>query len=116
MSRHNYTQYSSKKHNVNEFETETLNNVKMEYERFENENVEQEVVKPASQSVVGIVANCTKLNVRTEPAGDSDIVCVLPAKTELKIDVDKSTDEWFAVYTAAGVEGYCMQKYIDTRM
>lgn len=117
LSRHNYTQYSNKKYNENSDE------VKMELESAETAEIAvtdviEEVVeeKKTAQSVKGIVANCTKLNVRSKPIADADIVCVLPAKSEVKIDLDASTDDWFAVWTTAGVKGYCMQKYIDARL
>ena len=65
------------------------------------------------ETVAGIVANCAKLNVREEPDLDAKIVCVLDVMSEIEIDVAKSTDEWFKVCTAIGVEGYCMRKFVD---
>ena len=67
-------------------------------------------------TVEGVVANCAKLNVRAEPDIDAEVVCVLDAMSEIKIDVAKSTRDWFKVYTAIGGEGYCMRKFVDAHL
>lgn len=64
---------------------------------------------------VGIVSNCGKLNVRKEPNINSDIICEALSKSELLIDLDGSTDEWFKVCTAAGSEGFCMKRFVAIR-
>lgn len=71
---------------------------------------------PLPKMVEGVVVNCLKLNVRTEPRIDADVVCVLDVMSEIKIDVSKSTTEWFKIYTAIGAEGYCMRKFVDAHL
>ena len=65
--------------------------------------------------VIGIVTGCGKLNVRKEPAITSGVVCEAAVNSELLIDLDKSTDEWFSVCTAAGSEGFCMKKFVEVQ-
>ena len=60
----------------------------------------------------GFVTNCKKLNVREEPKKDSAIVCEVDYQTELMIDENESTEEFYKVCTAAGIEGFCMRKFI----
>lgn len=64
-------------------------------------------------ATIGIVANCSKLNIRKDPDIKSEVVCVVRARSELKIDMDESTDDWFKVCTAAGSEGFCMREYVN---
>ena len=65
-----------------------------------------------TESLIGVVSGCTKLNVRKEPNITSEPVCIVPEKSVLLIDQDLSTDEWYKVYTEAGMEGFCMKKYV----
>lgn len=136
MANHNYSQYSNKKNNTNANQPKpnkpvrpneqlTVKNpaaseVKMEVERNETVHVPEikltkETVETVSlpKSVEGVVTNCLKLNVRAEPSKDADVVCVLDAMSEVKIDVCKSTPGWFKITTAIGTEGYCMRKFVD---
>lgn len=71
----------------------------------ENEKTNEEVK-------IGVVANCNKLNVREEPSLDSAIVCEINSKTELMIDESESTDEFYKVFTASGLDGFCMKKFV----
>ena len=61
---------------------------------------------------MGFVTNCKKLNVREEPKTDSAIVCEVDYQTELMINKNESTEEFYKVYTVAGIEGFCMKKFI----
>lgn len=129
MSKHNYTQYSNKK-NHNE---EGKSTVKQDEFLILDDLIETPVVDaietPEVKMVVetvetvtlpkivnGFVANCTKLNVRVQPAADADVVCVLDNGTEIEINVNNSTDEWFGICTAAGIEGYCMRKFVNAKL
>ena len=97
--RTNYTNYSSKKPN-DEPQNPIADGVA--------ESVE--VTNP-----VGIVVGCEKLNVRKEPSINSEVVFQFPCNMEVEIFIDKSTEDWFYVCNAAGIEGFCMKKYIDYR-
>lgn len=127
MSKHNYSQYSKKNDEVKPIVEAPVidinavsfddNTIDIESEEIKMESapkVEPKVEsKPESaKPVVGVVFNCGKLNVRTNPASDADIVCVLDVNSEVKLDMSRSTKEWFKICTATGVEGFCMRKFI----
>lgn len=65
--------------------------------------------------VFGVVTDCLRLNIREKPAKDSAVVTIVTCLDELKIDPDNSTDDWYAVCTASGVEGFCMKKFVAVR-
>lgn len=140
MSKHNYSQYSNKKNkatnrpeiddiktNVIETEpvvqpepvvTEPAVQPKVEVPEAPKPvqpKLVEETVETVSlpEMVEGVVVNCAKLNVRSEPSITASIVCVLDAMSEIEIDVAKSNDEWFKICTAIGAEGYCMRKFVD---
>lgn len=128
MAKHNYTQYANKNKVENEVVEETVIAEAPEVEVVTNmaevtmmpeiDLVEEtvETVAVPNIPIAGTVVNCSRLNVRAEASADADIVCVLNGKSEVEIDVDKSTRDWFYVYTAAGLEGYCMKKFVDARV
>ena len=101
--RTNYTSYSSKKPN-----DEPQNPIADEV----NESAEvTESVEVTNH--VGIVVGCEKLNVRKEPSINSEVVFQFPCNMEVEIFIDKSTEDWFYVCNAAGIEGFCMKKHIE---
>ncbi len=61
---------------------------------------------------IGFVTNCKKLNVREKPRTDATIICEVDYQTELMIDEKESTEEFYKVCTATGIEGFCMKKFI----
>lgn len=66
--------------------------------------------------IFGKVAGCSKLNVRQNPTLHSDILCCLEVNTEVEIDEDKSTNDFYAICTPSGREGFCMKKFIGICM
>lgn len=82
-------------------------------EIVEDNPVTEAVEKVAE--VFGVVTDCLRLNIREEPTKDSAIVTILTCLDELKINLDNSTDDWYAVCTASGVEGFCMKKFVAVR-
>ena len=113
---HNYSQYSAKKPATPNQQTvkpvapvEAVKPVEPVKPVMVNETVET-VALP--ETVPGAVVGCAKLNVRAEASLFADVVCVLDTVSEFEIDVNKSTGDWFYVYTAAGAEGYCMRKFV----
>lgn len=105
--RTNYTNYSSKKRSnepQNSIADEVTESVSVEVTEF------VEAANP-----IGVVVGCEKLNVRKEPSINSEVVFQFPCNMEVEIFVDKSTEDWFYVCNAAGIEGFCMKKYIDSR-
>lgn len=121
-SKHNYTQYSKKNEEtyiapeVTE-EVETVDVMQMSVEPAVPELVDVTVeTVDVPELVTGTVVNCAKLNVREKPDVTSASLCVLNAASELEVNVNESTPEWFRVITATGVEGYCMRKFINANL
>ena len=136
LSKHNYSQYSKPKQNNNQ-QHKPVEKVEPVIETVEVEKVVPTVTPVTTPEVVqskpklvqetvgtvtlpetvkGVVYNCAKLNVRENCTVDSPIVCVLDVKSEIEIDVNRSTDHWFYIHTAIGAEGYCMKQYVEARM
>lgn len=78
------------------------------------EPIEEPIIEEKTE-VIGFVEGCDKLNVRKEANKESDIMCIIDKSTELIIDSDNSTDEFFKVTTLSGIEGYCMKKFIKIK-
>lgn len=64
------------------------------------------------EEIVGVVTDCLKLNIRKEPNKDSEVIAVASSLDELRIDSVTSTDDWYAVCTVSGIEGFCMKKFV----
>ena len=62
--------------------------------------------------VAGKVVECTSLNVREHPMRTADVLTILMAGDEIQVNVDEHLDEWYHVYTASGLDGFCMKRYI----
>ena len=94
-------------------ETKSLADVTEEMEEEIAEvNEPEEATKEADSTVVGYVSGCFKLNIREEGYLGANVVCVVPEKTALLIEVAESNDEWYKVYTETGMEGFCMKQYV----
>lgn len=63
----------------------------------------------------GVVTNCLHLTVYEFPEQDAEIVTVITALTEVIVDMDASTDDFYKICIAAGIQGYCKKKYIALR-
>lgn len=72
---------------------------------------EEPVVKP----VTGYVVNCAKLNVRNEPKPNSEILCTIEQDSEVEIDEAQSTEDFYKICSAAGIEGYCVKYFIKIK-
>lgn len=79
-----------------------------------------EVVGPAIETVIetvpapkiGRVFGCTSLNVRKAPKTNATVICTINCHAEVEIDELESTDDFYKICTASGIEGYCMKKFI----
>lgn len=58
------------------------------------------------------VANCLRLHIHSEPSTDSEVVCKVRYATELIIDLDNSTEDFYKIYTAIGAEGFCKKELV----
>ena len=61
------------------------------------------------------VANCIRLHVLSEPRADADVVCKVRYLTEVLVDEDESTEDYYKIYLAIGAEGYCDKQLVDIR-
>lgn len=74
----------------------------------------EEEVAPPPAPLDGVVT-AAKLNVRKLPSPNGEVVVVIAQNSKVQIDTEASTAEWYKVYTTAGVEGYCMKKFITVK-
>ena len=132
MSKHNYSQYSKNKRNENYSKAGTDDIVVDETTvaaPFEPAEIKMESFEPAvdvvvetvetvtlTETVTGTVTNCSKLNVRAKPSTDAEVVTILNGNSEVEIESARSTNEWLKITTAAGIEGFCMRKFISAKL
>lgn len=76
-----------------------------------NESDTYDSLKEINHTVYGYV-NCGRLNIRTKPSIEADILCTVDRDSELLIDTNKNIEDWYSITTTAGVEGYCMKKFV----
>lgn len=81
-------------------------------EELEETKEIEEVIEPASAPMFGVVTDCSRLNIREEPSIEAEVLCTVKENSELMISPDESTEEWLHVYTKAGLDGYCMKKFV----
>lgn len=87
-------------------EPKEINEMIENAEELIDENVER------AAPVFGLV-NCELLNVREEPDAESEILAVLKKDSEVMIDFDESTEDFYSICNEAGIEGYCMKQFIE---
>ena len=78
----------------------------------EHETKVEDVMVKEPEPIIGIVTNCNKLNVREHPNTTAAILGIISASTELVIIEEESTKDFYKICTSAGLEGYCMKKFI----
>lgn len=116
---HNYRQYSQpvggttpedvKEDKKEIVESETVEEVK-------EENIESELPAPAEKvQLIGVVTNCTRLNIRKLSNPYSEVISKVEAGSELKINPDESTEAFYKVCTEAGLEGFCMKEFVTVK-
>ena len=62
--------------------------------------------------VVGVIANCAKLNVRENANKEANVVCIVNKDTKVNIDLDASTEDFYRVFVD-GKEGYCIKQFVN---
>lgn len=110
MSNRNYTNYSKPAKKAPQFEVSTK-----VAETVEEAKMTTPVAPEPKKPITGVVANCFSLNVRTGPSKDSDVICEILSKSEVEIDESESSEDFYKICTASGVEGFCMKKFIEVR-
>ena len=86
-----------------------------EFVESNEEATETEAEVTESIKTYGVVTDCLRLNIRTKPSKEAEVVTVVTCLDDVEVDLDASTDEWYAVCTATGIEGFCMKKFIAIR-
>ena len=75
----------------------------------------QEVkVKPQVNIANGKVVNCFSLNVREESNKLSRVVEVIQKDEVVKVNIDKSTEDFYAVRTKKN-KGFCIKEFIEIK-
>lgn len=116
MGHRNYSKFSE--HFKKSESQETINEINDKItEEVVNEpaTVETEIIETQEEVtiVTGKVSGCEKLNVRENPSIDAKVLCVLNRTDEVRVDLTNTMEDWYKVCTSAGIEGYCMAKYIN---
>ncbi len=80
------------------------------------QELEETIEAPAELSIervykTGVLHGCDRLNLRENPSVDSKVIAVLNGSVEVEVDEDWSTSDFYKV-RAAGLEGFCMKKFI----
>lgn len=86
----------------------------LEFENVEEIEEETEEVEQSYSYIKGIVRS-KRLALRTSPdtSSNKNIISELNEKSDIMVNVDKSTNEFYMVVTSSGIEGYCMKKFIE---
>ena len=89
---------------------------KKAYEKTESvEQVENPIDETAKPEPIEGTVGCAKLNVRSDATIDSEPVGIINRDSKVFIYEDESTEEFYKVCTATGLEGYCMKKFISVQ-
>lgn len=65
--------------------------------------------------VMGVVVDCARLNIRTQPSIDAEVLCELPRSSEVQVDRNSDHKDWYHVRAASGIDGYCMKQFIKAK-
>lgn len=76
------------------------------------EIIEEEFTVDAEPVIGVVIESVSKLNVRKSPNANAPVVCTIKPSSKVVIDEEESTLEFYKVCTEAGVEGFCMKKFI----
>lgn len=71
--------------------------------------------QPKQEKILGAVVNCAKLRIREHPNINAIVAAEIEKGSEVIIDENKSTSDFYAVITENGLEGYCMKDYIQVK-
>jgi hypothetical protein len=82
----------------------------------DTETVDKVTTSKRDNTCIGVVTECIQLRVRETPdASKENTIGVLTFADEVLVDLKSSTTEFYKVITSAGVEGYCMKKFINIK-
>lgn len=63
---------------------------------------------------IGVVT-CPGLPIYSDADLNSEIVCKVRYLSEVMIDPDMSTADFYKIYTAIGAEGYCQRDFVNIK-
>lgn len=89
-----------------------MNLEKPEFEFFDIEEEVEEVVAVEEECFPRLV-NVKRLNIRTQPTKNAEILYKAVLDEELQICEFMDDGEWARVHNAAGVEGFAMTQFLD---
>lgn len=125
MSKNRYTNYQNMSANTEPKVVPNPVEVVEDVVETPMEETVEDVVEPVKETVeapetkapsnVGVVSGCDKLRVRKAPSLSAGVVCIINESSAVVIDDACSTTEFYKVCTEAGVEGYCMKKFITVK-
>lgn len=117
MGHNNYSKFSRHNNQQEEHHVEKVDvpSYDQNEEMPAHEHPINNVVETVEQDVVGKVVECEQLNVRKDSKKDSDVLCIIAKDSEVQINQNESTEEFYKVVTPSGIEGYCMKKFIEVK-
>lgn len=74
-------------------------------------NTEKETV--TEPKIIGIVSDCTRLNVRANPSKLAEVLMVINSGKEVEI-LPSPNGSWYSVIVD-GIKGYCMKRFIKNK-
>lgn len=108
----NYNQMSKKNYD----KTESVEQAETPIdETLVDETPVETPIEPAKSEPIEGIVGCEKLYVRSDATVDSEPVGVINRDSKVFVYEDESTEEFYKVYTATGLEGYCMKKFISVQ-
>ncbi len=90
-----------------------INNLIDDQQNINDVNIDIIPEPEVSTPVIGIVTGCPRLNVRVNPRVDADVICIIERDSEVMIDEEDSTKNFYKICTEQGIEGYCMRQFIS---
>ncbi len=116
----NYQNYSKKYEPVETFIEEPVKEVveTVEPEAVTEEKIVEEVVETVEAEIITpavVSKNCSHLNVRQAPNATAKVECVIKTGTELMVDEAASTGDFYKIYLASGIEGFCMKQFVNLK-
>lgn len=110
---HNYKNYSNNKPKTETEQTEET--VIVENQGEKGDPGLPDPLPQLSTSTTGTVSNCQRLRVREAASVNSEVLCEILINSEVIIDNQNSTKDFYKVTTSAGIEGFCMKKFIEVK-
>ena len=66
-----------------------------------------------AEKFIAQVVDCRYLNIRKEPSLEAEIIGALEINDKVFVDIELSTNEFYAISNQEIEIGYCLKEYID---